>query len=69
MPVPAMFRAYNFSGRFMMSRLLTLSALLLFMPLMVFASEDGERIDLTNNWVGISSVLLFFVAYLAVMTE
>jgi NhaD family Na+/H+ antiporter len=64
-----MFRAYNFSGRFMMSRLLTLSALLLFMPLMVFASEDGERIDLTNNWVGISSVLLFFVAYLAVMTE
>ena len=42
---------------------------LLFMPLMAFASEGGERLDLTNNWVGITSVLLFFAAYLAVMAE
>ena len=32
-------------------------------------SAGGERLDLTGNWVGIASVLLFFVAYLAVMAE
>lgn len=32
-------------------------------------SAGGERLDLTGNWVGIASVLLFFVAYLVVMTE
>ena len=42
---------------------------MLFMPLMAFASEGAERLDLTNSWVGITSVLLFFVAYLAVMAE
>jgi NhaD family Na+/H+ antiporter len=42
---------------------------LLFMPLIAFASEGGERLDLTHNWVGITSVLLFFAAYLAVMAE
>jgi len=42
---------------------------LLFMPLISFASTGAERLDLTGNWVGITSVLLFFVAYLAVMAE
>ncbi len=42
---------------------------LLLMPLVATASEQGERLDLTGNWVGISSVLLFFVAYLVVMAE
>lgn len=43
---------------------------LLFIPLLADASEVAERINLTRNWVGIASVLLlFFAAYLAVMTE
>jgi NhaD family Na+/H+ antiporter len=33
------------------------------------ASAGAERIDLTGDWVGITAVLLFFVAYLAVMAE
>ncbi len=43
--------------------------ILLFLPLMAAASEIGERLDLTGSWVGIASVLLFFVAYLFVMVE
>ncbi|KXS31610.1 MAG: Na+/H+ antiporter NhaD type [Candidatus Gallionella acididurans] len=42
---------------------------LLFIPLSADASEVVERINLTGNWVGIASVLLFFAAYLVVMTE
>ena len=42
---------------------------LLFLPLTVFASEGAEKLDLTSNWVGIVSVVLFFIAYLAVMAE
>ena len=42
---------------------------LLFMPLVAFSSEAGERLDLTNHWVGVTSLLLFFVAYLVVMAE
>lgn len=42
---------------------------MLFMPLISFGSEGAERLDLTGNWVGITSVLLFFVAYLVVMAE
>jgi NhaD family Na+/H+ antiporter len=42
---------------------------LLFAPLLAHASGDAERLDLTGNWVGIASVLLFFVAYLVVMAE
>ncbi|MDP2805392.1 MAG: sodium:proton antiporter NhaD [Gallionellaceae bacterium] len=42
---------------------------LLLMPLLANASEGSERLDLTANWVGITSVLLFFVAYLVVMAE
>jgi len=47
----------------------TLMMSMLFMPLATFAAESGERLDLTNSWIGISSVLLFFVAYLVVMAE
>ena len=42
---------------------------LLFMPLLAHASAGVERLDLTREWVGITAVLLFFVAYLAVMAE
>ncbi|OFZ67800.1 MAG: sodium:proton antiporter [Betaproteobacteria bacterium RBG_16_56_24] len=42
---------------------------LLFLPLLARASEAAERLDLTGSWVGITSVLLFFVAYLVVMAE
>ena len=51
-----------------MKRFATLAALL-FMPVLAHASEGAERLDLTGNWVGITSVLLFFVAYLVVMAE
>jgi len=51
-----------------MSRLVALIALL-FMPFAAYASEGGERLDLTGSWVGIVSMLLFFVAYLVVMAE
>src|SRR5665647_1874446 len=48
---------------------LALLIFLLFMPLLAFASEGVERLDLTNSWVGITYVVLFFIAYLAVMAE
>ena len=51
-----------------MKRFAVLMVMLLLPPL-VHASADAERLDLTGNWVGITSVLLFFVAYLAVMAE
>jgi NhaD family Na+/H+ antiporter len=51
-----------------MNRVITL-LLLLFMPLMAFASDGAEKLDLTNSWVGVVSVVLFFIAYLAVMAE
>ena len=50
-------------------RRFALLVILLFMPLISFASEDAGRVNLTSNWVGISALLLFFVAYLLVMTE
>ncbi len=34
-----------------------------------FAAEGANRLDLTNHWVGISALVLFFVAYLVVMAE
>ena len=46
-----------------------LMVFMLFKPLISFASENGERIDLTSHWVGIASVVLFFIAYLVVMAE
>jgi len=51
-----------------MNRFIALFALL-FMPCFALASEDAVRFDLTGNWVGITSVLLFIVAYLVVMAE
>jgi NhaD family Na+/H+ antiporter len=51
-----------------MNRFFALIALL-FMPHMVFASVGAEHLDLTGSWVGITSVILFFFAYLVVMAE
>jgi len=42
---------------------------LLFATTLAQASENAERIDLTSNWVGITTVVLFFLAYLVVMIE
>ncbi len=47
----------------------TLLLALLFTPLMAYASETAGHLDLTGSWVGFSSMLLFFIAYLAVMSE
>jgi NhaD family Na+/H+ antiporter len=41
----------------------------LFIPDLAMASEHGSRIDLTGHWVGITALILFFVAYLFVMAE
>lgn len=48
---------------------LALLLFMLFMPLAAFASTGEAQLDLTGSWVGITSVLLFFVAYLVVMAE
>lgn len=45
-----------------------LSACLL-MPTSVWASEQTTQINLTSHWVGISALVLFFIAYLVVMAE
>jgi NhaD family Na+/H+ antiporter len=45
------------------------SLFMLFLPLTAFAAEGLEKPDLTSNWVGIASVVLFVIAYLAVMAE
>ncbi len=52
-----------------MIRRSALLVVLLFMPLISLASEEAGRVNLTSNWVGISALLLFFVAYLLVMAE
>jgi NhaD family Na+/H+ antiporter len=41
----------------------------LFIPDLAMASEHGSRIDLTGHWVGLTALILFFVAYLFVMAE
>lgn len=41
----------------------------LFMPLLCYASDETQRIDLTGHWVGVTSLVLFFAAYLLVMAE
>ncbi len=51
-----------------MNRLAT-SLLLLLMPLVAHANEGATRLDLTAHWAGITALILFFVAYLAVMVE
>lgn len=48
---------------------LTLLLTLLLTPLLAHASETASRLDLTGNWVGITAITLFFIAYLAVMAE
>jgi NhaD family Na+/H+ antiporter len=58
----------KFSGDMQMKRL-ALLLFMLIMPLVAIASEGAQRIDLTNNWVGITSVVLFVAAYLVVMAE
>ncbi len=39
------------------------------MPILAHASNEGARLDLTGQWVGFTALILFFVAYLAVMAE
>lgn len=51
-----------------MNRLASLLALLC-TPIFAHASVGMERIDLTGSWVGFTAVMLFFVAYIAVMAE
>jgi len=51
-----------------MHRIFVLLALLL-LPFQVSASEGGGRLELTASWVGITSVVVFFIAYLIVMAE
>ncbi|MFA5371107.1 MAG: sodium:proton antiporter NhaD [Sideroxydans sp.] len=51
-----------------MNRIVLLLTFLL-MPLSAYASGNGTRLDLTGQWVGVVALLLFFVAYLAVMAE
>lgn len=48
-----------------------LSALLilLFMPFIAHATEEVQRLDLTSQWVGVTALVLFVVAYLVVMAE
>ncbi len=46
-----------------------ISLALFFLPLIAQASESGSRLDMTSTWVGIASVLIFFIAYLMVMGE
>jgi NhaD family Na+/H+ antiporter len=49
-----------------------LSLIFLLLPLCGFAAEataTHTRLDLTTHWVGISSLILFFIAYLVVMAE
>ena len=48
---------------------LSLALFLLLATHTVQASEVATRIDMTRTWVGIASILLFFIAYLAVMAE
>lgn len=43
--------------------------LLFFMPLMAHATGEVQRLDLTSQWVGFTALVLFVVAYLAVMAE
>jgi Na+/H+ antiporter NhaD/arsenite permease-like protein len=41
----------------------------LLIPSLAGASEYSARVDLTGHWVGITALVLFFVAYLFVMAE
>lgn len=52
-----------------MKNILYFFYLFLFSPNLVLAAEHDARIDLTGHWVGITALVLFFVAYLVVMAE
>lgn len=52
-----------------MNQLLFPILLIFSSPAIAFAAGDGAHIDLTGHWVGISAVLLFFLAYVVVMAE
>jgi NhaD family Na+/H+ antiporter len=47
----------------------TIFIILFFVSNLVQASEAVQRLDMTRSWVGVASVLLFFLAYIAVMAE
>ncbi|GAB4122771.1 MAG: sodium:proton antiporter NhaD [Sideroxydans sp.] len=51
-----------------MKRFFSLLGLTL-LPGLALASEPLATLDLTRSWVGVTAVLLFFIAYLAVMAE
>ncbi|MGB2833373.1 MAG: sodium:proton antiporter NhaD [Methylotenera sp.] len=48
---------------------LFLRLLLIFLPSIAFAANQGAQLDLTNHWVGFAALALFFIAYLIVMAE
>lgn len=48
--------------------LLLLSVLAVF-PQFAAASEAGQTLDLTTHWVGYTSIAIFIIAYMLVMTE
>ena len=43
--------------------------ILLLSPLVAHASEVGSRLDMTSSWVGVTAIVLFAIAYIAVMAE
>jgi NhaD family Na+/H+ antiporter len=55
-------------GDFRMKRFI-IAIFLFCVPLIAHASEAVSHLDITDSWVGISSVLIFFIAYLVVMAE
>jgi NhaD family Na+/H+ antiporter len=48
---------------------LVIFLLVLLAPMLAMASESGDRLDLTGNWVGFASLVCFLIAYLVVMAE
>lgn len=44
-------------------------SLFLLQPNFAMAADHGARVDLTDHWVGITALALFFIAYLVVMAE
>lgn len=44
-------------------------AFAMFSSQFAFAATAANKIDLTNHWVGITALVLFFIAYLVVMAE
>ena len=59
------FRAFSLTG----GTNALLACLLLILPGLSLAGEAGDRIDLTQHWVGITALGLFALAYLIVMAE